>query len=73
MQVSHKPDHMDNDSFVIGTKFALKHYYLANANKAPHNSSTDSSHIYLINTAKAIGVNVDIDKEEYDRAKLSRL
>ena len=74
MQVSHESNEtVDNDKSDDKTNtFALKHCYLTNTNKMSHNSSTDSSHKYLLNAAKAIGVNVDTDKKEYDKAKSFR-
>jgi len=72
MQVSHLPDEIDNEISDVNDEFALKYCYLANTNKTTYNSSTDSSHTYLLNAAKAIGVNVDIDKEEYNKAKSFR-
>ena len=70
MQASHEPE--DDNNLDVGTEFALKRCLLTNSNKTPHNSSTDSTQAYLFNAAKAIGANVDIDKEEYDKAKSCR-
>ena len=72
MQASHEPDNRDDTNLDVGTEFALKHCLLTNSNKTAHNSSTDSTQAYLLNAAKAIGANVDIDKEEYDKAKSFR-
>ena len=41
MQVSHKSDDIDDDNSGIWIKFSLKHCYLDNVRKMPHNSSTN--------------------------------
>ena len=53
-------------------EFTLKHCYLANANKTSYNSNSDSTQMYLLNAAKALGINVDSEREEYNKAKSFR-
>ena len=69
MQASHELNKSESDT---DSEFALKHCYLVNATTTTHNSGTDSTHTYLRNVAKTIGVNVEKDKEEYDMAKSFR-
>jgi hypothetical protein len=71
MQINHalseNNDEVNNDAT---TNFALKHCYLANSTKTtPYNTRTDTTYTYFVNPAKTIGLNVDADKEEYDKAK----
>mgnify|MGYP006203944777 CR=1 FL=1 len=56
-----------------GTNFALKHCYLASPNKeAFQNASTDTTHTYFVNAAKAIDINVDDERKEYNKARSFR-
>ena len=53
-----------------GTNFALKHCYLASSSKKTfYNASTDTTYTYFVNAAKTIVINVDADREEYNKAK----
>ena len=71
MQINH--DCIENINYVDnknGTNIALKHCYLTSSNdKTFYNASTDTSHTYFVNAAKTIGINVDADREEYNKAK----
>ena len=71
MQINH--DCVENNNDVKNknvTNFALKHCYLASSNKKTfYNASTDTIHTYFINAAKTIVINVDADREEYNKAK----
>ena len=65
MQINHDCVENNNDADNRnGTKFALKHCYLASSNKKTfYNVSTDTTHTYCVNTAKTIGINVDANRE----------
>ena len=74
MQVNH--DYVEHNNDVKNknvTNFALKHCYLASSNKKTfYNASTDTTHAYFVNAAKTIGINVDADREEYNKSKSVR-
>ena len=72
MQASHDSSQFSEENSNDTSGFALKHCYLANANKTSHNIDTNLSHVYFANAAKAMGVNIDQEKEQYNRAKLFR-
>ena len=71
MQINH--DCVENNNDVDnknGTNFASKHCHLASSDKKTFcNASTDSTHTYFVNVTKTIGINVDADREEYNKAK----
>ena len=71
MQINHDCVEIDNEvNNKNGTNFALKHCYLASSSKKTfYNASTDTTHTYFVNAAKTIGINVDADREEYNKAK----
>jgi hypothetical protein len=50
----------------------MSHSYLANTQKTQFNSNTDSTHTYAMNVAETIGLNVEKEKEEYEKAKSFR-
>ncbi len=70
MQINH--DCVENNNDVDnknGTNFALKQCYLASSDKKTfYNASTDISHTYFFNAAKTIGIYVDAEKEEQNKA-----
>ncbi len=74
MQINH--DCVENNNDVDnknGTNFALKNFYFATSNKKMfYNTSTDTTHTYFVNAAKTIGINVDADRGEYNKAKAFR-
>ncbi len=71
MQINHE---LSENNYEVNnndtTNFAFKHCYLANSTKKTlYNTGNDTTHTYFINAAKTIGLNVDADKEEYDKTK----
>ena len=68
--VHHQIDE-SNDPYSDG-KFTLRYSFLTSTDKTQFNKSSDSTHTYLKNVARAIGVNVDPEKEEYERHKSLR-
>ncbi len=74
MQINNELSENNNEvNNNVTTNFAFKHCYLANSTKKTlYNTSTDTTYTYFVNAAKTIGLNVDADREEYDKAKSFR-
>ena len=53
-------------------EISLRHSYLTNSDKTEFDSHTDTTHEFLVDAANTVGVDVDIEREQYKRAKSRR-